>query len=528
MSASHDEARVNGLPVDTGRDDAARVASRIGLSWKIALAVLVSLVAVEALILVPSYFRLERDLLLRQEAVGRATIVATFRTQSHASTRDLVTFGRLLVRDKAIAGGTFYTHANQKIVGFGTEPDIVPMATKSTDDISRTPDGRWLDVVWRGADTRLPWTIAARMDTSWISGELDRFALINIGLVALISVFVCGATMVLLRTILLRRIGVLHGWLSRLNFDTDAPAENFPRSLTNDEFDQMARTLQLQVDRAKANFREIRREREDVNHANLRLEALIAERTKDLRAAKAVADLSNHAKTEFLAHMSHELRTPLNAIVGFSRILKDETFGPLGHRKYFEYVRDIAKSGEDLAIIVDDILDVSDLQLGGLNLLDNTVDLEKLVEDCINALQVRADLHLVALRMVRGRPLPRLRADERRIRQILQKLLVNAIKFSPQGGQVVVRTDVAHDGAIIVVVEDNGSGIPPEEIPRVLEAFGQVRKSIEISHEGAGLGLFIAKSLVELHEGTFVLESDVGKGTKVTMRFPISRSLAFA
>ena len=528
MSSSQDNERAAVPACDISRDESGIAAARIGLSWKIAIAVLVSLLAVEASILIPSYLRLERDLLLRQEAVGRATIVATFRTQSHTPLRDLATFGRLLVQDKAIAGGTFYTSNDRKIVGFGDEPELVPGAGASKGEISRTADGRWLDVIWWGKDTRLPWDIAARMDVSWIAAELDRFALKNIGLVALISVFVCGVTMVLLRTILLRRISLLHGWLTRLNFDSDTPADEFPRSFTDDEFDQMARTLQHQVDEAKAGFRQIRRERKEVDIANQHLEAVIEERTKELRAANAMADLSNHAKTEFLAHMSHELRTPLNAIVGFSGILKDGMFGPLGHSKYAEYAHAIAKSGEELSIIVDDILDVSDLQLGGLHLANNHVDLEKVINDCIGALQVRADLNLVSLRMIRSRTLPLLRADERRIRQILQNLLVNAIKFSPRGTHVIVRTGVAHDGAITVAVEDDGPGIPPEDIPRVLEPFGQIRKSTKIAHGGTGLGLFIAKNLMELHEGSFTIESDIGKGTKVTMRFPISRSLAAA
>ena len=218
--------------------------------------------------------------------------------------------------------------------------------------------------------------------------------------------------------------------------------------------------------------------------------------------------------------MSHELRTPLNAILGFSEILKSKQPDAGGDATRREYADSIWSSGRHLLNIVDDVLDMSKVEAGELPLEIEDFDPIALLESCLRLVETQAASGNVELVSNIAGDLPSAVGDGRRIKQVLVNLLSNAVKFTPSGGKVSVWLGVSRDGGALFSVTDTGIGIAPADIPKVLTAFGQVESSYARRFGGTGLGLPIAKSLIEMHRGCFTLESTVGQGTKVTFTLP--------
>jgi two-component system, cell cycle sensor histidine kinase PleC len=235
---------------------------------------------------------------------------------------------------------------------------------------------------------------------------------------------------------------------------------------------------------------------------------------------KTRAEDANQAKSKFLANMSHELRTPLNAIIGFSEIMETAMFGPLGAEKYTEYSRDIRESGQYLLEVINDILDMSKIEAGGIRLAIGEVDLDPVLADCLRVVWGRAnEKHLVLKSQVA--PGIRLKADRRALKQIALNLLSNAVKFTPDGGAVTVRGR-ARGGMVTIAIADNGIGIPKAALHKLGRPFEQVESQLTKRHQGSGLGLAIAKSLAELHGGAMRIRSTLGKGTTVVVRLPLA------
>jgi len=246
---------------------------------------------------------------------------------------------------------------------------------------------------------------------------------------------------------------------------------------------------------------------------------------QDAEAASREAVTANKTKTEFLANMSHELRTPLNAIIGFSDIVKGAMFGPL-QSKYQDYAKDINDSGKHLLRIISDILDISKVEAGKLDIDQEHVDLIEIISACEMMLGDRISEAGLSLTYNIATTIPDLYADPMRLKQILMNLLTNAIKFTPEGGDISVSAISRDDGSVSLVVADSGIGIAEEDIAMVLEKFGQVREGHTHAHEGAGLGLALVKSLMERHQGTLEIKSKVGDGTTVTVTFPPDRPMS--
>lgn len=238
------------------------------------------------------------------------------------------------------------------------------------------------------------------------------------------------------------------------------------------------------------------------------------------------AEAANVAKSSFLATMSHELRTPLNAILGFSEVMKSELLGPLRNETYRGYADNIHASGTHLLHLINEILDLSRIEAGKHELTEEAVKLVEVAAECHVLLRLRAENKKIQL-VERLEPnLPPLWADERALRQVILNLLSNAIKFTPNGGTVTLEIRQSKNGDQVISVSDTGPGIPAEEIPKVLQAFGQGSLAHTTTEGGTGLGLPIVRSLVELHGGEFELESELRIGTVARATIPSSRVLS--
>ena len=238
-----------------------------------------------------------------------------------------------------------------------------------------------------------------------------------------------------------------------------------------------------------------------------------------LRCAKDEAEAANRAKSEFLTNMSHELRTPLNAIIGFASMMRDGLVGPITDQ-HREFTKVIVENGTHLLTIINDILDIARTETGRLKLCEEEVDLVEVVSLSVSVIRAMAAKAEVECSFEVDNELPLFWGDPTKLRQVLVNLLTNAIKFTPAGGKVRLTAKRQRDGGVSFQIEDTGIGIPAEKMAIALAPFGQVESNLARQYDGVGLGLPLTKRLIELHDGTFDIISEPGRGTTVTALFP--------
>ncbi|MEZ5830499.1 MAG: PAS domain-containing sensor histidine kinase [Dongiaceae bacterium] len=246
----------------------------------------------------------------------------------------------------------------------------------------------------------------------------------------------------------------------------------------------------------------------------------LARSQRDLRLAKEQAEVASRTKSQFLANMSHELRTPLNAIIGFAEVIERELFGPVGVGQYAGYAADIHRSGQHLLSLINDILDLSKVEAGRFEIVEQDFALVEIIEEAKRLLDIRARKAGLTISSEIGAEVARIYADRKLIAQALLNLLSNAVKFTPAGGKVRIVARRESGGDLLISVSDTGIGMAPEEVPRALEPFGQIDGTLTRRYDGTGLGLTITKAFIEMHGGTLTLDSEKGRGTTATIRLP--------
>jgi len=282
-------------------------------------------------------------------------------------------------------------------------------------------------------------------------------------------------------------------------------------------------TLGIDVTDSVRNEEQLERQKAKLKRLVLdleRSEGHKAELARKYREEKARAEHAANTKSAFLANMSHELRTPLNAINGFSEMLVEEFYGPLGDPRYKEYAQDILASGQHLLDLINDILDMAKIEAGKTNLSRQSIDPVDPVDAAVRMVRRKAEERDITLKIDAADDLPNIDADHRAIRQMVLNLVSNAIKFTDAGGRIVIGVQQSQD-QVCISVTDTGIGIPQDQIARLGSPFEQVAESRDRNTEGTGLGLALTRSFAEMHGGRITIASEPGRGTRVSIYLPL-------
>ena len=480
------------------------------LCWRITLTIFVAILVTEAAILIFSVRSFERDRLFEVEREGLIVTRAILREAESAGdlSQVIAVIGPRLRDTSTLLGLVVMDGQGRQIGRFGVAPHVtsMPQGPVSGTRYNRHGDGRVMDVVWPAQRTRSAYVVAASIDTREIAPQVRAFVWRIIGLVLLISTIVTIVAMFVLERLILRPLRQLRGGLSALAQDPENPDLQRLSAFGTDELREVTKNFDFLTSKLADAFAKIERQNDE-----LRLQA--------------IAEEANRAKSGFLANMNHELRTPLNAIIGFSEFFKTQPLGALGDARYLEYIEDIHQSGEHLLGVIDDILDITRMEAGTVSLQLEPIQIGDIVGSCIRFFAATIAEKQIDVTVPPDNAWPEMIADPRLVRQMLLKLLSNAVKFSPPGSNVDVSVQVDGDQGLKIVVADTGIGMSADEIIIALERFGQVDGSLSKSNDGTGLGLPLVKLLVELHGGVFEIDSEKDRGTRANMIFPAERAV---
>ncbi len=597
------------------------------LGLRISLAVFVSILFIEAIILFPSYANYERDLLLRLSEVGRSSvdILLPLPGQNSSLAERNMRLEKLFQNQRVL--GVAIVSPSDKI--FFRSGEVLGLeAAINQAQQQRTNNGRWYDVYWSAVQLGDSNGLALRLDAAWVSEELTAFVWRILGLVLLISTVVTVAAILIVARLILMPVFDLSRLLITATDDVEKIDDLDLQPKFNDEIGEMTTALKLlltsmttyrrlAVEASDDRFRDfadaasdwfwemdaelrfcffsdrfeevtgvkpvelLGKTREETGIPGVDLESWqrhlhdlrnhlafrnfvhprslrdgsviqlsvsgrphydvdgifrgfrgtgsdiseIKRIEEELVEAKEVAELADRTKSEFLANMSHELRTPLNAILGFSEMIGSQLLGQLGNPKYIEYAGDIGNSGRHLLDIINDILDLSKIESGKEFLEESVVEMHEVISASIRLVSERANQRGILVVDEITTSLPDFIGDARKLKQIIINLLTNSVKYSDAGTRITIAGRIAKNGNMEITVLDQGHGIAPDNIPRVVKPFGQVRDSAVTNSEGTGLGLPLAVAHCRLHGGELDIESKLGEGTKITITLPSERVL---
>jgi signal transduction histidine kinase/CheY-like chemotaxis protein len=485
----------------------ARLSRHIGF-W-----VIVSVLLIEAIILIPSYMTQKKWQLAQLEHFGFITVLPIVRLSDSATTvSKLLTTAERVTADSRIIGGAIYRAEDGRLLGTFGEPPALTLSAMQGREVVRviSQDSLRYDVGWSAAKSQSAYHVIGRLDASSVRKELWAYVGRIILFVILIVAFVTAGTMLAVGATVITPILRLRN--DMLTAGSEGSSENFySRSVKrNDELGDVMAAFNSMFDQIGSRTAKL-------FAANEQLQREIAERKR----AEEAAEAANQSKSAFLANMSHELRTPLNAIIGYSEILMEEA-EDLGHEEFIPDVQKIHVSGKHLLVLINNILDLSKVEAGKMELYLETFHIPNMIEDVVSTIQPLVDKNANTLKVNCEVDLGTVHADLTKLRQVLFNLLSNACKFTEQGTIYLDVTRVIKDGLgwFTFSVRDTGIGMTSEQMAKLFQAFSQVHDPVGSSYGGTGLGLVISKRFCQMMGGDISVNSEYGAGSTFTIRLP--------